>query len=113
VCKEVRLAAVENHYFAVNQYPDVDMLLAFQPIVVVPGAVPYYRYTDPHIYIHYQIINKWPKYPYETSSGWLNDPLFPTYYSAESRSPHWMEAMAPPYVRLVQITIEVSEMTLQ
>jgi len=45
------LAVARPYVVAVNQYPDVDMLLAFQPIVIAPGAAPYYRYTDPRHYV--------------------------------------------------------------
>jgi len=41
------LAVARPYVVAVNQYPDVDMLLAFQPILIAPGAAPYYRYADP------------------------------------------------------------------
>jgi len=45
------LAVARPYVVAVNQYPDVEMLLAFQPIVVAPGAAPYYRYADPRHYV--------------------------------------------------------------
>jgi len=45
------LAVASPYVVAVNQYPDVEMLLAFQPIVIAPGAAPYYRYTDPRHYV--------------------------------------------------------------
>jgi len=45
------LAVARPYVVAVNKYPDVDMLLAFQPIVVASGAAPYYRYTDPRHYV--------------------------------------------------------------
>jgi len=47
------LAVARPYVVAVNKYPDVDMLLAFQPIVVAPGAAPYHRYADPR---HYTVL---------------------------------------------------------
>jgi len=45
------LAVARPYVVAVNQYPDVEMLLAFQPIVIAPGAAPYYRYANPRHYV--------------------------------------------------------------
>jgi len=44
------LAVTRPYVVVANQYPDVEMLLAFQPIVIAPGAAPYYRYADPRNY---------------------------------------------------------------
>jgi len=45
------LAVNRPYIVTINKYPDVDMLLAFQPIVIAPGATPYYRYADPRHYV--------------------------------------------------------------